>query len=70
MNFLDPFKCASPIGIYRRTIKEICNSPIKSADYYIEAIWNVYRPYLKCACKFLDANASSDFSIIWFDHAI
>ena len=40
------------------------------ADYYSKSIWNIYRPYLKCACKFLDPKASCESSIIWFDHAI
>ena len=69
MSFLDPSKCSSPVGIYGRT-KGTMTFTKAGADYYSESIWNVYRPYLKCACRFLDPKASCDSSIIWFDHAV
>lgn len=66
---MDPAKCTSPLGIYGRT-KGSMHYSKQGAEYYIETIWNVYRPYLKCACKFLDPSASCESSIIWLDHAV
>ncbi|RYA84311.1 hypothetical protein DD594_26340, partial [Enterobacter cloacae complex sp. 4DZ1-17B1] len=39
-------------------------------DFYTESIWNIFRPYVKCACRFLDPKATCESSIMWFDHAI
>ena len=69
MAFLDNAKCASAAGIYGRTKGPMPFSKT-SAEYYSESVWNIGRPYVKCACKFLDNRALCESSIIWFDHAI
>ena len=69
MSFLDITKCASLTGIYGRTKGTMVFNK-QSAEYYLESVWNVYQPYLKCACKFLDSRAACESSIIWFDHAV
>lgn len=69
MHFLDPNKCSSLVGIYGRTKGPMLFQKA-GAEYYSESLWNIHRPYLKCACKFIDPKAACESSIIWFDHAI
>lgn len=69
MHFLDSRRCPILSGLYVRTKGTMIFSK-QSSEFYSESIWNIYRPYIKCACKALDAKADCESNILWFDHAI